>query len=188
MSGGLLVELKARRIHGKAAPREIWTKQALRAQRAVAATKRVPVGRVAILATNLEGSEATAVLSLAPPEFSLEPSAQRDVPLEFEGTAGALVAGLLHFAWNHLEGSRKAFRFDAPDELVLEGMWWGEAARMLVKVGTEGEEWMAVVRSETDAEAIGLTDQLAETLASVLLRQPVGRLDGDDQPVCLCVS
>jgi hypothetical protein len=190
LGGRVLAEVQGRRVRGKTSPRAVWTRLAFLAQKEIAASERMPLHRVAIVANNLEGTEATAVFSTAPPEVSLEPWTQKAPTSAVEGIdTDALVVGLLAFAWERMQpdGSR-SFRFEADDVLTLEGLWFSDSVKLLVT--TAGQQtWIATIKSEQEANADGLTDELASATAGALRRQPVGVLNGDrEHPVRLCVS
>ena len=104
----------------------------------------------------------------------------------------ALVAGLLCFAWEKLSATRRSFRFSSlTQHFVLEGLWFGDVANLIVQVeGSTDSSWLAAIRSATDAEASGLTDEVAAATAVQLRRQPVGHIEEGDKSalVRLCVS
>jgi hypothetical protein len=190
VGGRELAKVQGRRVRGKTSPCAVWSRLASLAQKEIAASECVPLHRVAIVANNLEGTEATAVFSAAPPEVSLEPWAQKAPSGAAEGIdTDALVAALLAFAWERMQpNNSRSFRFEADEALTLEALWFSDSAKLLVT--TAGEQtWIATLKSEREAHVDGLTDELASATADALRRQPVGVLNGDSEhPVRLCVS
>lgn len=180
LGGTQLVVEKPRRIRGKKSAQAVWASAALRAQRHIAEAKGVPPNRVAIVANSADGSSATAVFSAGPPELSLGPleGGKMEGDYYVKDDDDALVAALLCFAWERLESTRRAFRFEASGSaLALEGLWWSDAARLIVDV--DGQSWVGSMKSKDHAEAYGLCGDLAAATASALRRQPAGVLDGE---------
>ena len=186
LAGGVLAEVPPHRLCAKSSPAEVWRRQALRAQAAIAAQAQVPRGRVAIFATDAEGTQANAVFAPAPPEVSLvswEGSAEALESLTApaaepvaEDEADAIVAALFCFLWEHLgEGTRNSFHFDAFGKLRIEACWWDTAVQVVVTLGELGLSWTATIRSPHHAEGHGLTPENCVLTAAHVRAGLVGR-------------
>lgn len=160
MGGNVLAEVGAIRISMKSSPYEAWKKQALRAQTMIAREKNIPLCRVAIVATNEDGSEANAVISTAPPEFRLEEvscnnrGGDVNPPHDSHEDPDSIIIALLAFLWEHVSTHRKPFHFSADEanntnKLAIESFWWDGAVHLIVRVnGCCDNEWMATIKSD----------------------------------------